>query len=434
MSSTTDTLLKILAIDDDPDNLELLRQYIQEIPGWQTEFRGFLDSAQGLQALQGYSADVVLIDYFLGEKTGVEVFTRMQEMGFHQPVILLTGNGDTQTAVDAMKAGIMDYIPKARLAPPVLQRAIGNAAEKYRLQQTINEQRQKAEAADREVLRRMRSEKELLEQTLIGSIEAMTQVLSLMNPEAFGRSARIKRYVTAMAKRMGFPIIWKLEIASLLSQLGWVALPPNVLHKVSQGKRLNPREARLYRQYPQIGADMIRKIPRMEEVAEIIAHQEDTLDGFGMADGEGDPESIPIGSRLLKVAIDLDALESAGRTKKKALEELKARTGRYDPSVLEALSAVSATALRYKHGEVSLNELAPPMILADDIRTKSGATLVPQGQLVTYAMLARLKNFIMFRTMREPLKVRIPLTTLREELELQAPKTEEPGSGPTQSP
>jgi len=74
------------------------------------------------------------------------------------------------------------------------------------------------------------------------------------------------------------------------------------------------------------------------------------------------------------------------------------------------------------------------MILADDIRTKSGAMLVPQGQLVTSAMLARLKNFIMFRTMREPLKVGIPLTTLREELELQAPKTEEPGSGPTQSP
>ncbi|MFB3062137.1 MAG: hypothetical protein ACE10C_12295, partial [Candidatus Binatia bacterium] len=135
-----------------------------------------------------------------------------------------------------------------------------------------------------------------------------------------------------------------------------------------------------------------------------------------------------------KVAIDLDALESAGRTKKHALEELKARTGRYDPSVLEALSAVSATALRYRHAEVSLSELAPPMILADDIRTKSGAMLVPQGQLVTSAMLARLKNFIMFRTMREPLKVGIPLATLREELEFQAPKTEEPGSGPTESP
>ncbi len=434
MSSTTDTLLKILAIDDDPDDLELLRQYIQEIPGWHTEFRGFLDSTQGLQALQDYPADVVLIDYFLGEKTGVEVFKRMQEIGCQQPVILLTGNSDTQTAVEAMKAGVADYFPKARLAPPVLQRAIGNALEKYRLRQAISEQQQKAEAADREVLRRLRSEKELLEQTLIGSIEAMTQVLSLMNPEAFGRSARIKRYVTAMAKRIALPIIWKLEIASLLSQLGWVALPPNLLHKVSQGKRLNPHEASLYRRYPQIGADMIRKIPRMGEVAEIIAHQEDTLDGFGMVGGEGDPESIPIGSRLLKVAIDLDALESTGRTKKRALEELKARTGRYDPSVLEALSAVSATALRYRHVEVSPSKLAPPMILADEIRTKSGAMLVPQGQSVTSAMLARLNNLMTFQPIQEPLKVLIPITTLQEELELQAPKTEVPGSGPTQSP
>ena len=124
--------------------------------------------------------------------------------------------------MEALKAGMADYLTKGTLTTSTLQRAISNVLEKHQLRRKNSEQAQRVEAADRELFRRIHSEKEVLEQTLIGALEAMTQVLSIMNPEVFSRSIRITRYVTAIAKQMNLSVIWKLEVAALLSQIGFI--------------------------------------------------------------------------------------------------------------------------------------------------------------------------------------------------------------------
>ena len=65
-----------------------------------------------------------------------------------------------------------------------------------------------------------------------------------------------------------------------------------------------------------------------------------------------------------------------------------------------------------------MSDLSPPMVLAEDIRAKSGAMVLPKGQPVTFTMLTRLHNFSLFQPIREPILVLLPVTTLHEELEL----------------
>ena len=410
-----DTKITIQAIDDDDDDLCLLEELLWEIPHTHFTFQGYRDLNAGMDALRKEPGDLLFLDYVLGAKTGIEAFQEIQEAGYRNPVILLTGHGDEQVAVNAMKAGMADYLTKGTLTVSTLHRTIANALEKHRLRQANYEQEQRVQAADRELVRRIRSEKEVLEQTLIGAMEAMTHVLSIMNPDVFSRSIRIARYVTAIAKQMGLPVIWKLEVAALLSQIGFITFPPDMLHNLARGRELSHQETQLYRQYPSIGAEMIRKIPRMGKVAEIIEHQERTLDDQAH---QTNPDLIPLESRILKVAIDMDALESTGHTKQQALETLQMHGKRYDPAVIKALRAISSKALPFKTQDVAMVDLAPPMVLAEDIRAKSGAMVIPKGQPVTFTMLTRLHNFSLFQPIREPIKVLIPVTTLHEELEL----------------
>ena len=408
------TTLTIHAIDDDDDDLRLLEESIREIPNFDVTFHGYRDFASGRKALQQIPGDLLFLDYRLGAKTGLEAFREIQEKGYKKPVILLTGNGDEQTAVEAIKSGIADYLSKATLTPAILHRTITNALEKHQLRQSIQEQQRRVDAADRERLLKIHSEKEVLEHTLIGSMEAMTQALSIMNPEVFGRSIRISRYVTAIAKQMELPEIWQLEVAALLSQIGCITFPPEILHNLAKGKELGHKEAQLYEQYPSIGADMIRKIPRMERVADIIEHQEHVLDDPAH---HGTPNAIPLESRILKVAIDMDALESTGHSKQQAMDTLRIHVKKYDPAVLNNLRVIAKKTI-LKTKEVDMADLSPPMVLAEDIRAKSGAMVLPKGQPVTITMLTRLHNFSLFQPIREPLKVFLPVSTLNEELEL----------------
>ena len=80
---------------------------------------------------------------------------------------------------------------------------------------------------------------------------------------------------------------------------------------------------------------------------------------------------------------------------------------------------MSATTLSYKPLEVSILDLKPNMMLAEDIRAKSGAVVIPKGQPVTFTLLTRLHNFTLFQPIREPIQVLSPVTTLQEELILE---------------
>ena len=143
--------LKILLIDDNPADAELLRRLLNKISEFQVEFTHCLDAESGQQALAARKTDCLLLDYRLGEHDGLEVLASIRALGDDVPTIVLTGAGNETVAVEAMKRGAQDYMVKdvvvrEVMTPKALYRAITNAIEKVRLKRLVAEKQRELEA------------------------------------------------------------------------------------------------------------------------------------------------------------------------------------------------------------------------------------------------------------------------------------------------
>ncbi len=124
--------IKILIVDDDPDDTFVTARYIKQ---------GFQDTALAIEQaasfteieshLESTQFDLFLIDYHLGEITGLEVMRKIRQQGIKKPLILLTGQGDETVAVAAMKEGASDYLQKDALSPTILRNSIRYSMELY---------------------------------------------------------------------------------------------------------------------------------------------------------------------------------------------------------------------------------------------------------------------------------------------------------------
>lgn len=119
--------LRVVAIDDDEADLELLSRCLEVLPDYEVELLRSLDYGVLFDSLPWERADAIFLDYMLGETTGLEVLRRLRAAGDLTPVVMLTGQGDEQLAVELMKAGATDYLGKVRLSPENLERVLRNA-------------------------------------------------------------------------------------------------------------------------------------------------------------------------------------------------------------------------------------------------------------------------------------------------------------------
>ncbi|KPL01078.1 MAG: hypothetical protein AMJ91_01635 [candidate division Zixibacteria bacterium SM23_73_3] len=144
----------VFAIEDDPGDIHLLRRCLEDIPGWEIEFLAFKEPVEGLAQLSRHTPDVILLDYFLGDTTGLEVIKAIQGSGYKCPVVILTGQGDEELAAELMRFGAADYLPKSRLSDRSLRRVISNAIAKYQLQEALEGHRRRLQEVNHELLRK----------------------------------------------------------------------------------------------------------------------------------------------------------------------------------------------------------------------------------------------------------------------------------------
>lgn len=116
--------LRVLLVEDDQDDYLIIRDTLRDIGAarYQVTWRSDFQSALEAMALEEF--DVCLVDYRLGEHDGLELLAEFRSRGFETPCILLTGQGDYDVDVEAMKAGASDYLIKNRLHAPTLERSI----------------------------------------------------------------------------------------------------------------------------------------------------------------------------------------------------------------------------------------------------------------------------------------------------------------------
>lgn len=376
---------RILCVDDDPNILQAYQRALRK----QYHIDSALGGEEALATVtsQGPYA-VVVADMQMPGMNGVQFLARVKELAPDTVRMMLTGNADQQTALEAVNQGHIFRFMTKPCPPETFAKVLDAGIAQYRL---------------------VTAEKELLSKTVGGSIKMLTDVLAMVQPTAFGRASRVQRLVRQLCDGLNAPHAWQIAIAAMLSQVGCVAIPEETLNKVYAGRELSEAESEAFRAHPKAGQDLIANIPRLEEVAEIVGYQEKLYDGRGFPADYRSGKKIPLGSRILKVALDWDALISDGLNHEIALSEILDRKGWYDPAVVRALAGVLDIAAAHVIRKVKLSDLTDGMIVARDIRSTKGTLLCARGQELTSAMRLRLRNYAVNVGIADPIKIFVPI-------------------------
>ena len=373
---------KVLLVDDD---VNILAAYRRVLRG-KLELSVADNGKEALNILKNAGPFAVIVsDYRMPEMDGIEILARARDLFPDTVRIMLTGQADMQAAIDAINQGnIFRFLTKP-CPSEVFLKQVYVGIEQYRL---------------------IHAERELLDQTLKGSIKVLVDILALVNPMAFSRLGLIRSLAKNLAIQLQVKDIWKVELAALLSQIGCVTVPPQILQRAFRQEDLNPQETALFYSHPQIGCDLLKYIPRMEEVAEAINYQMKNFDGSGYPPSSLGGEDIPLVSRILRVAGDFEVLISTSMPEMKAIRIMQEKEGVYDPVILDLLKA-EVIKLEQERTPVlyAIYELQPGMILAEDILDGNGLVLITKYQEITDVLITRLKNYSRMGMIQEPIKV-----------------------------
>lgn len=120
---------RILIVDDDEDDFIITSEYIKSIPGHSFRIDWCKNYSGGLKHLQNNDYDLYFVDYLLGAKSGVDFLKEAAAMKCDDPIVLLTGKGNYDVDIQAMKLGAVDYLVKTDLNIEKMERCIRYALE-----------------------------------------------------------------------------------------------------------------------------------------------------------------------------------------------------------------------------------------------------------------------------------------------------------------
>ena len=378
---------RILCVDDDENILAAFQRQLRKQFLIETALGG--EAGLGLFSA-GKSFAVVVSDFRMPEMDGVEFLTKIREIAPNTVRIMLTGNADLKAAADAVNQGsIFRFLTKPCSTEEFAQ-ALQAGVQQYRL---------------------VIAEKELLDLTLKGSIGVLTEILSILDAQSYGRACVLRDSVKKIAQSAGVSDTWSIELGAMLCEIGRVTIPAGTIVREKAEVPLSADEQDMLTRIPEIGYNLLAKIPRLEPVAQTILYQDKHFDGSGFPKDRVAGKQIPLGSRIVKIVKDLHQLESAGMQKESALASLRFREGYYDPDLLEyALKHLESQKDDQKLFQKSVRlipvaELAVGQKLLSDVVTGTGALLITAGNIISESLLVRIRNFARLQNIREPIKI-----------------------------
>ncbi len=129
----------VLIVDDDDVDRKIVRRSLERI-GWAGDIVPAASAAEALPLIASGHFACILLDYRLPDQSGLELLDQLRQHGDTiPPIIMLTGEGSEMVAVEAMKKGACDYLPKKQLASDTLYRVIMQALERAKMQRALTE-------------------------------------------------------------------------------------------------------------------------------------------------------------------------------------------------------------------------------------------------------------------------------------------------------
>lgn len=384
MSKPPVVIEKIMLVDDDAN---LLAGYTRQL---RKHF--FLETACGgpaaLASIKRSGPPAVLVsDMRMPVMDGIQLLAQVKKLAPHTVRMMLTGNVDQQTAIEAVNEGAIFRFLTKPCTPEQLVRALAAGLRQHRL---------------------LTAERVLLEQTLNGAVGILTEVLGLVHPGAFSRASRARLSVRFLAESLKLPGAWQFELAAALSQIGLVILPPETLARFDSGEALTPGDERIIASCPAVGRRLIEMIPRLDLVGRMVASQDRRYADYPEQPEDDAALTVATGAQMLRAALALDRHMSRGMSVPAALSVLRREVGEYNPELLAVLEAFESTDTEATIQALRVKELAVDMVIHEDILASNGLLLVAKGQAISLPVLERLRSFHEGMGIVEPVLVRVP--------------------------
>ena len=131
--------LKVLLIDDDEDEYVLTSQYLSDIPHRKFELTWCCNYETGIQALENEKYDICLLDYRIGDRTGLDLLDATRDLKDRAPIVLVTNSGDFDVDLKGMELGASDFLEKDNLSASQLERTIRYVTDRSRTEALLRD-------------------------------------------------------------------------------------------------------------------------------------------------------------------------------------------------------------------------------------------------------------------------------------------------------
>jgi len=333
----TQEQVEILIVDDEVIMTELITRFLKKIPCTLTCTHTIQDALSLLQE-NPQRFGVVLTDLTMPEGDGFALLDQVKQLNDTIVRIVITGHATADNAIQALRRGAYDFIPKPFL--PDQLRAIVTRAMEYRRLVTENKQyshhlEEMVEIKTQEASKALEDMKISYEFTLL----TMVAMLDARERETSQHSRRVSDITLLLAHHMGVQGLELEEMGrgALIHDIGKIGIPDSILNKPGP---LDKEEWLIMRKHPEIGYSFLQDCPFLRKASEIILQHHEAYDGSGYPKGlKGD--EISLSARIFTVIDAYDAMRSERIYKKSmpaelAMNELKAQRGKqFDPYVVD---------------------------------------------------------------------------------------------------
>lgn len=329
---------RVLIIDDQPENVTLLRRVL--LHAGYREVESTTDPSRARVLYEAYSPDLVLLDLHMPEMDGFAVLELLRSLtppGMYLPILVLTGDHDPLKRRRALAAGATDFLAKPFDIVEVVLR-IRNLLETRHLHSLLSNQNAVLEARVRQRTRELEDAQ--------GEILARLAAAGEHRDDDTGRHThRVGQLSAAIAETLGVPaeVVELVRGAAPLHDIGKIGVPDHILLKSG---RLTAEEFAVMKTHTSIGAAILAggRSPLVLEAERIALSHHERWDGAGYPNGLRG-EAIPLSARIVAVADVFDALTHerpyrAAWPLGRVMEEIRAQRGHhFDPAVVAAFLA-----------------------------------------------------------------------------------------------
>jgi putative nucleotidyltransferase with HDIG domain len=327
---------RVLVVDDEAAACKLLT-IILSPPAFRCTAAG--SSEEALVALQREPFDAVVSDLHMPGLSGMELLAEVRRCYPYMAFLVTTGVDDVDVGVQAMRCGADDYLVKP-LHESAVVASLESALHKRQLEKQVENYRQHLEEMVAERTAQLQAALQQIEHSYEHTLQALGAAIDLRDNETAGHSQRVCRYSLEIARAMDWSDkpLGSLARGAYLHDIGKLGIPDGILLKPGP---LTADERRLMRRHAQIGFDLVKDIPFLADVAEIVLTHHERFDGGGYPRGlKG--EEILLGARIFAVADTLDAITSdrpyrRASSFESARETIRRLSGsQFDPQVVDA--------------------------------------------------------------------------------------------------